>query len=369
MNFYVHVPFCVRKCNYCSFYSEPIEPICNYSKLILDEARCRLCHKDSWQGVDTATRYDTLYFGGGTPSLLDEHEIKNIILGLKEYCDFDEVTIEVNPGDVTKKKLDSYKESGVTRISIGTQSFDDEVLSFLGRRHTASDVYRAIDIVKKIGFDAFSLDLISSIPNVPKDVFRKSLQEAIRCEPSHVSIYNLSIEKGCVFHRQGLTCIDDDDALDMINMAANMLADAGFARYEISNYARRGFECLHNKAVWLGEDYIGLGPGAYSRERLIRRHNFEDIKRWREGVVNNREAEFSYSEMVSAYDDKLERFLTQIRLLQDGFKLPDWILDRGNKQKTLDVLVKMEILSHSDGVYKLTSRGTEVCDSVIKELL
>ena len=268
---YVHIPYCVSKCPYCDFNSHVAAriPEEEYTQALLRELR-HYSASETWAGRSVKT----VFFGGGTPSTFEGNSIGAVLEQAAKLFGFDEateITLEANPGAVDAGRFRDYRRSGVNRISIGAQSFDAELLRFLGRVHSAEETRKALRSVRAAGFDNFSLDLIYGIPGQTVDGVSRDLSEALEHEPPHLSAYNLTIEEGTPFHaryRQGLLKpLDEETEIEMADRIQGKLADAGLERYEISNYARPGLESRHNVNYWEGGDYLGIGAGAHSHYR------------------------------------------------------------------------------------------------------
>ena len=279
---YVHIPFCTSKCSYCDFFSVPCAKKIDdeYIDAVLNEAACTASLRDidSWK---------TIYVGGGTPSLLSEKQIDRLFSGLLKMSRKAplEVTMEVNPSDVTESLLDAASASGVTRISCGIQSFSDASLCRVRRRSRASDVYRALSLFEKKRPHALSVDMIARLPEETDASFASGLKTLLSYAPDHISLYSLTVEEGtplCSEIESGkiLHDIDVSDALWI--SGRDFLCGAGYEQYEVSNFCRRGCECLHNLAYWNLESYAGIGAGAtgtfYRKDVSARFTNTRDIE-------------------------------------------------------------------------------------------
>jgi oxygen-independent coproporphyrinogen-3 oxidase len=312
----------------------------------------------------------TIYIGGGTPSLLGPEGIVALFSALPPVAESAEVTMEVNPGDVTPALASAMRRCGVTRVSIGAQSFDNATLAFLGRRHTAEETDAAVSTLRLAGFTEISLDLIAAIPGTSPQAFRTSLEHAVALGPKHLSVYPLSLEEGTCFSREvaagRLRPPTDDESLDSVAVAESILRQAGYGRYEISNYAWPGFECRHNLAVWRGEDYIGIGPAAASREGLNRRTNLPDLAVWMESIASGKLPPASL-DILSPEDDERERFTTGLRLAAGRCSVPATDIGR----ERLAIFLRLEKLGLMErlatGAYALTPRGREVADAICGE--
>lgn len=265
LGIYVHVPYCVRKCRYCDFLSfECDDSVESYVDAVLSEMR--VYHEGSDEYA-----VDTIFIGGGTPSVIDEKYIIRILNEIRssfDVTDDAEITIEVNPGTVTEEKLSAYQDAGINRLSIGVQSFDDHILEGLGRIHSASDAVSSFELARKQGFDNISIDLMFAVPGLSMDIWKDTLEKAISLSPEHISFYSLQIEEGTEFGRlfeEGLLK-ETDVELDrkMYHHAVEYLEEHGYDQYEISNAARDGFHSRHNMKYWSMGEYLGLGLGASS---------------------------------------------------------------------------------------------------------
>lgn len=279
---YIHVPFCEKRCIYCSFYSTV------HGKRERDAFVHTLCQ-------ELAFRYDgspvsTLYFGGGTPSQLDDEEMKIIFSALQRHCSFlpdAEITFEANPDDITPEKVHQLLQLGVNRISLGVQSFDEQRLLFLKRRHTAQQALEAIAILQDAGIKNISIDLIFGLPGQQLSDWKWELERAFQLPIAHLSAYSLMYEEGTPLYyarQRGIVqeC-DDETSLAMFQSLTQHAKTAGFEQYEISNYARPGYRSRHNSSYWQGIPYLGLGPGAHSYDgHRQRRVNEYSLRRYME---------------------------------------------------------------------------------------
>ena len=279
---YVHTPFCVQKCLYCDFpsyagFSEEVRQ--RYT-----EALCREIKLRSLQRELPVAKGATIYFGGGTPSILSVQQIRNIVLCLKEYGWWQqpaEATIEVNPGTVDTEKLCSLRELGFDRISLGVQSLQDNELRALGRIHTAEQALCVIREAKQAGFQRINVDLMSGIPLQTVEHFQRTLDMVLQLQLTHISVYSLILEEGTPLEklvRTGQVQLPDEEtSYLMYEMTTDVLAKAGLTRYEVSNYAAPGQESLHNKVYWRYEPYAAFGAGACSFTGTERRTNTVDV--------------------------------------------------------------------------------------------
>ena len=347
---YIHVPFCDRKCNYCAFYSIVDQ---KKKKPYLEEVKRRLL---SFRGKGISI--DTLYFGGGTPSLLEGEEVKSVIECARESFSLSpnaEITLEGNPDSLSKEKLTLFREAGVNRLSVGAESFSDDVLTLLGRRNDSAEVKRVIKDARACGFSNISLDLIYSLPLEFHDDFSRSLVEALALQPDHISLYALSVEEKTVFSkmlREGrITPLDEEGSADEYFRACEILRNAGFEHYEVSNFAKDGKRSRHNMKYWLAEEYIGLGAGAHSYFEGKRFSSAPSVDRFLSGT----DLEESYENTLL---DRAEETVFLSLRLSDG-------LDLERLEKEFSVSPTDEFLSV---VRSLTEGGFATFDGKILSL-
>lgn len=375
---YIHVPFCDGKCHYCGFYSVVASPSITalYSGLPANELSLLQAAFPSIKKEPLRT----IYIGGGTPAMLGADGLKRLADTLETRLPFDAVeewTVEMNPASVTPQLLKTLAAIGVNRISIGVQCFDDAVLARIGRRHTAEDADRAVRTAQDVGFRNTGIDLIAGLPGVSEALWRATLERAATLGLTHLSVYALSIEPGTPLAVQvtaGLELPDDEAQLAALNSAEEILGQSGFARYEISNYALPGYECKHNLGVWRGNDYLGLGPAAASRLGRSRWTNSEDVADYIESLTHQRLPP-DRRETRSETDDAVERVLFALRLSEgidpfaDAQRFP--VLKNSVEQwnKRLEGLSLQGITERAAHRWRLTARGREVCDAVLRKLV
>lgn len=283
LELYVHIPFCVRKCEYCDFLSGPAgkETQKSYVQALLKEI----------QGSEDAPDREivSVFIGGGTPSLLDASDISEIMKMLKEkfvFSDHAEVTIEANPGTLTLQKLETYRESGINRLSLGLQSVNNDELRMLGRIHDFEEFLESYALARKAGFDNINVDLMFAIPGQSRKGWEHNLRTVTELQPEHISAYSLIIEEGTPFAEKELDLPDEDTEYEMYEDTSRILQEYGYAQYEISNYARDGYICAHNSGYWKRTEYLGLGLGAASLmpwkggRAGLRFHNTENMQEY-----------------------------------------------------------------------------------------
>lgn len=280
LSLYIHIPFCVRKCGYCDFLSAPAD----------EKARDRyvqalLMEIERYQGTETADRkIKTLYIGGGTPSILSVDQLDCIMQKIKytfNFCDDIEASMEMNPGTASKEKCRALYQMGINRLSIGLQSTNDMELKTLGRIHSYEDFINTYTWCREAGFQNINVDLMAALPYQIVESYTTGLRKIIRLAPEHISAYSLILEEGTPFYQKyNSGCYplpDEEQERLMYRETEQILAQAGYERYEISNYAKKGYACRHNLVYWQGGDYLGLGLGSSSYMDGVRFHNTTDF--------------------------------------------------------------------------------------------
>ena len=322
---YVHWPWCVRKCPYCDFNSR----VGNYKR---EESRYIEALLVDLKAIASRIHrpLSSIYFGGGTPSLMSEEGLSNLLEGIYEcftVLDGAEVSLEANPGTVTKEKLQSFFKSGVTRLSIGAQSFNDEMLRALGRIHTSSEAKDAIKAASEI-FDEVNIDLMYALPTQTQEMFEADLKEALSLATTHLSIYELTIEEGSVFFKKPPKGLPNSDcAYEMAERAFELTEKAGLNHYEVSGYAKTGHECRHNLTYWTYGDYLGIGAGAHAKVtlngKIFRKVCPLDPLRYMDEIGANQGISSLYGSEVSKEDIPFEFMLNVLRL-KDGVPEERW---------------------------------------------
>ncbi len=285
---YIHVPFCKKKCLYCDFYSLGLSEKTEHFHLLIEkELKLR-------KEFIPNEKIDTIYFGGGTPSLLTASQVEYILHSISRAFTIAadaEITIEVNPDDVTSDLMRAYRAAGINRVSIGVQSFIDDELKFMGRRHNADDAEKAVNISIRSGFDNISIDLIYGIPNSTIQSWELSLNKAFSLNIQHISCYHLTYEEGTPLTRKlnkkTFSEVDEATSVAQFDLLQNMASANGFIHYEISNLAKEGFYSKHNTSYWKGIPYLGLGPAAHSYNKRQRAWNPHSYQKWETGIESN----------------------------------------------------------------------------------
>lgn len=288
---YIHIPFCKSKCHYCSFIS--------FNKLKLKNDYLQALKKEISEFYQKEN-LNTLYFGGGTPSLLEVTEF-NKIINLFNFSQKPEITVELNPESVNYQYIRGLYDIGINRLSLGCQSFNDEILKQINRRHNSSQVIEAVKTIKNAGFKNISLDFIYGLPNQTPEMFYDDLKTAIKSGVQHISLYGLKIEKGCYFYKhlpQNLP--DEDTQADMYLGAIELLTSSGFEHYEVSNFSLPNHNSKHNLTYWNNEEYYGFGVASHGYVNGIRYGNLETIENYIENPITKKERK------ILTYQDRLE---------------------------------------------------------------
>jgi len=367
---YVHIPFCARICPYCAFYKDLLDrsQTSRFCEALLRELDNWVgtpgCGTRSAQRADRTIVPSTIYFGGGTPTALNIAQLELLLHGFHETLDLSrlvEWTIEANPGSVSARKATLLKKFGVNRISLGVQSWDEELLKLLGREHNASQAEESFQILRDAGFTNINVDLMFGLPGQTVARWRRTLEKTIALQPEHISTYCLTYEEDTEFflrHARGEFRQDPDADSEFFEMTMAILEDAGYGHYEISNYARPGFESAHNRAYWLGEDYLGIGPSAVSTIRNLRWQNICDYRIYIDRVLASKSPR-STSENLTDEMKRAERIALGLRT-RDG--IPSSELKHFPRQ--IDELIALGLLRKSKYNFLLTPKGKALADSV-----
>lgn len=365
---YIHIPFCATKCIYCDFFSVAVtaEKRSAYLAALSKEYDARL---GELQGEEVGT----LYIGGGTPSLLSVDEIAGLVSMPVLSADA-EVTVEVNPDDVTPDFVDGLKRAGVNRVSMGVQSFCDEELEFLRRRHNAAQAKAAVATLCDGGIANLSIDLIYGIPGQSVESWTKSLEEAVALNTPHVSAYSLTYEEGTRLTRMrdrgDFSELDDDLTVALFEQLAATLHDAGYEQYEISNFAKPGWHSRHNSAYWDFTPYLGLGASAHSFDGKVRRYNPSSLKEYLEKVDA---AGVAYEEECETADQLYDEWVMTRLRTRAGMCLDDLEKRFGKKRRQyaariVDRHIADGCLVREGSVVRLTRHGVMLSDMVFRDL-
>jgi oxygen-independent coproporphyrinogen-3 oxidase len=364
---YIHIPFCLSKCGYCSFYSiSSTHLLPEFIKAIVQEMAF---YKNIFKS------FDTVYIGGGTPSLLSGDQLAEIFAAINKIFKIDkhaEITIEVNPGDVSPEYFRFLHKLDINRLNIGIQSFEDSILKFLGRRHTARDALSAISNARKAGFENIGIDLIYGVHGQNVLSWKKNIQKALSFSPEHISCYQLSLEKTTptfkLYKKENMHLLSEDEALDFFLITDQLLEDAGFLHYEVSNFARDdNLKSRHNTKYWQHTPYLGLGPAAHSFIGRKRWWNKSSVNTYIHNIAGGK-MPVEDAETLSVQQLQLEALFLGMRT-KDGIDLQlfkrrygsDLVTD---KKDTIDMLVKNKLVELKNDVLRPTLAGMAVADSL-----
>lgn len=370
LGLYIHIPFCLRKCAYCNFVSYPdmATQFGRYIEAVLTEAMLYAHWADD-------RVVDTVFIGGGTPSLLDITQVETLISGLRHVFNWQptEFTIEANPETLTEDKLKAYAELGINRISIGLQTHDDNLLSRIGRCHTFAAFEKAYTYASRF-FHNISIDTMFSLPGQSTESYSETIRRVIALAPQHVSSYALKIEEGTPL-AQSFAEADEDEDRAMCHGAAELLGSAGYMHYETSNFAKPEFECRHNLKYWTGGEYLGLGAAAHSyidQSGLRRLGNAKDLERYIEMAEQGKRPLASKS-ALSGSDRQTEYIMLRLRL-KSGISFEDYrLLSGSNFERTFfDEIARTKkaglITADASGIYP-TQKGYDLQNTLIGEFI
>ena len=369
LELYVHIPFCVKKCEYCDFLSGPAsrEAQDAYMEALQKEAE-QICLEEN-------RRIVSVFFGGGTPSVVQAEQIGKKLECLRSRCTFSEdaeISIEANPGTLTKEKLDSYKAHGINRISLGLQSAKNEDLKVLGRIHTFEEFQKSYQLVREAGFANVNVDLIFAIPEQTCESWKENLLTVARMQPEHISAYSLIVEEGTPFYEQDLLLPDEDTEYRMYEDTAAILRQYGYQQYEISNYAKEGYRCRHNIGYWNGTEYLGLGLGSASLYRGTRFSNTTDMKTYLQYSANLEKIRENVQTLTE--QEKMEEFMFLGLRMTEGVCESDFQKRFGKELmevygKVLKKYEKMGFLQSEKGKWCFSRPGIHVSNQILADFL
>jgi len=373
LSLYIHIPYCVKKCPYCGFYST------RYTPKSADEFLAALrSEAAAYQNEFGELILQSVYIGGGTPTVLSPGQIErlgDIIAEQFSVSESSEFTVEANPNTVSEQKLLAWRKIGANRLSLGVQSFSDDVLGLLGRLHTAGQAAAAFHLARYAGFPAIGLDLIYGVPGQTMQQWKATLETTILHRPEHLSVYSLSIDDGSLFKREleagRFTAPEDDMAADMYESAAAMLVGAGYRRYEISNFALPGFECRHNLNYWERGEYLGLGPAAWSFVRGRRYYNIADSAEYSRRMAAGVSA-VEGSEVPGQEQASRETLMLSLRTMRgldlDRYRREYGPRTAGRLEAAMVPLQAAGLLQVHDGRVTLSERGILLSNEALSRL-
>lgn len=361
---YIHIPFCMQKCKYCDFisYAGREEKIREYLDALYSEMK-------KYKG----TEIDTVFIGGGTPSVLSAKDIGVLCQNIKQSFSLShdcEITMESNPGTLTEEKISAMLHGGINRISVGVQSFDDNELNIIGRIHTADDAYNNICLLKKCGFDNINIDLMTALPNQNMESLQKTLKTAVSLPVTHISAYSLIIEDNTPLEREysrgELILPTEDEDREMYQYTVGYLAEQGFNRYEISNFSKPGYECRHNIKYWECREYIGLGTAAHSYINSERFSNADSLCAYLAGEIGER--------ITLTENDKISEFMMMGLRMQKGVSVAEFKNRFGLNIKEffapqLEKFISLDLMEEKNGCYRLTDKGIDISNSIMCEFI
>lgn len=375
---YIHIPFCLEKCGYCAFASAKPESgeIENYHELLMLEMRL------SSECGEYGSTLDSIYFGGGTPSLLQPQQVALIIDQAEKSFSLSaeaEITLEANPGTVDEIRLRAFRVAGVNRLSLGVQTFDDTLLRCLGRVHDASQARRAFRDARLAGFDNIGIDLIHALPGQTHFQWQSDLSEAVRLSPEHLSVYGLTVEEDTPFALRypadSSDIPDQDFSAEMFETADTVLTEAGYEHYEIANYARAGCRSRHNSGYWRRDGYLGLGVAAHSllrKEHGYRFSNHDTLEEYR-GELEASKLPRRDQQLLNLEDAMAEFMFLGLRLAEgvstDSFELEFGVPLQVVYGKVIDALEMAGLLQQEQGALRLTRRGLLLSNQVFARFL
>jgi len=355
---YIHIPFCARICPYCAFYKERAD---SSQTIRFCEA---LLREIETVGEQFPLEIKTIFFGGGTPTALTTAQLEFLLGGMRERLDLTrlvEWTVEANPGSVFPRKAELLQRMGVNRLSLGVQSWDDELLKLLGREHNAAQAEASFQILRDAGFGNVSIDLMFGLPGQTLAQWEADLRKTIALGPDHISTYCLTYEEDTEFflrHARGEYRDDPELDAQFLETAMQMLEAAGFEHYEISNYAQPGFESAHNRGYWAGHDYLGIGPSAFSTVGMQRRQNVCDYRAYSDRVLGG-SSPIESTEALTPEMKRTERIALALRTREgiSSHDLQSW----PNEHREF---IELGLMREFNGNFVLTPRGKLLADSV-----
>lgn len=371
---YIHIPFCKQKCYYCDFVS-----FANKEELI--ERYINALKKEIKHKLKSEDKIDTIYIGGGTPSVIDSKYIVEILEEIYNIVGFDktrEVTIEVNPGTVDKKKIEAYKTVGINRISLGLQTTNDKLLKNIGRIHTYKQFEEAYNLVKQAGFTNINVDLMLALPNQTLEDLRISLNKIINLNPTHISVYSLILEEGTkledLINKKILELPSDDIERKMYWKTKEILENNGYTHYEISNFSKKNYESKHNSNCWKQQEYYGFGLASHSYINNVRYSELEDLSQYIKNIENE---EYNKNKQVNEIQTKQskakEYMMLSLRTI-DGVKIKEYKAKFQENplyvyRREIEKLTQNELLEIDGDHIKLTAKGIDFANQVWEEFV
>ena len=383
---YIHVPFCVKKCDYCAFYSHSLlHSPKDLTSVYLDGLEVEMAKR----GKDAPLGVSSLFIGGGTPTALNNRDLDRFMTMLHRHFQLNpgvERTMEGNPGTITSSKLEILRRYGINRFSLGVQSFDDRLLSAVGRLHSAKEAREAIGRLRTAGFENINLDLMFGLPGQDMANWQATIEEALSYSPEHLSLYGLMLEEGTPLYERykegsdekinGIETVlpNDDLQAEMHDWAVERLKQVGYRNYETSNFARPGFECQHNLGYWRGQDYLGLGPGGVSCLNRVRWKNIEEVHAYQSRLRDGQDpVEEAGEEVLSLHECMAERMILGLRL-EEGVNIISFKDDFGADlrniyRKVLESYRDKEVFMVQGDYLRLNPKFSFVANGILQEFV
>ena len=375
LSIYIHIPFCYSKCYYCDFNSSTVdENIEQYIVYLKKEI-------DLYEETLKDYKLTTIFFGGGTPSFIDEKYIVEVLEHIYSKIDTSElieVTVESNPKTLSLEKLQAYKKARVNRISLGVQTLDDHLLKSIGRAHTADDFYKTYELLKECGFENINADVMFNLPGQQESDLIDTLDKMTNLDIPHISLYSLSIEEGTRFYemeRKGeISLSSEDTERSMYHSSIEFLKNRGYAQYEISNFAKPRYECVHNLTYWKLKPYIGLGLSAHSNINSLRYGNVQDFKSYFKNIDEHRLPIDEETKETIDLDMEIAEYIMLGLRLNEGIDKKEFkdrytldVVDIFNEK--LEKFKKDGLIYENETTLKLTDKGLDICNVIFMEIL
>ncbi|WP_299876301.1 radical SAM family heme chaperone HemW [uncultured Cocleimonas sp.] len=374
LSLYIHIPWCVKKCPYCDFNSHQAKgeiPEEQYTQSLISDLEAEL--PEIW-----GRSIESIFIGGGTPSLYSANAMDRLLSSMRERLTIrpnTEITMEANPGTFEQERFSAYRETGINRLSIGIQSFNDKHLKALGRIHGADEAQKSTKIAKQAGFDNFNLDIMYGLPEQTIDQAIADLKQAIDANPTHISWYQLTIEENTLFHHSPPVTPNDEILWEMQQQGQKLLADAGYYQYEVSAYAKEGKQCRHNLNYWQFGDYLGIGAGAHGKISMpdgeIKRHTkYRHPEKYMDEGINGKARS---SEKKLATEDLDFEFMLNAARLKEGFTKELFeartLLSFSNVEEKLNTLIEKELIEYDNEKYKPTDKGWHFVNDIVNSFI
>lgn len=375
LGLYIHVPFCAQKCNYCDFNSYKIEEKNQKKEYLISIKKEMELYKEDFKNKE----FTSIFLGGGTPSILNSEELTILVNSIYENFNINkdaEITMECNPGTLNKEKLETIKSLGINRLSMGLQVTQNHHLKYIGRIHTYEQFEKNYKDAIDIGINNINVDLMYSLPNQSFDEWKETLDKIIKLNPPHISAYSLILEEGTKFYdmymNKEFELNDEETDINIYKYTIDTLSKNGYHQYEISNYAKEGYECKHNIVYWKCEKYLGLGPGASGYIENYRYSNICDVEEYNKCLHNNKKP--IEDKNILSKKDEMEEFIFMGLRMNEGINLDRFYEKFGVnfKQKhnnILDKLKNLNLIIEQNNNIMLTQKGKEISNTVFIEFI